>query len=90
VIADRRRTVAGGAQCQPCLDADGVALRPFSRSLVRRQVVRRESTGQLLVAKAFEVASGSQMASATVALGVRALRDLANERLAEAVLTAFG
>jgi hypothetical protein len=72
------------------LARDGVGLRTVIRRPMGIEVVRRKGTGQLLVAERLEVAGGGEVPRPPVSPGEHAVRDLADQRLHEAVLPPLG
>ena len=79
MAAESRRAIGGTTQGEPCLCRESLALGVIARRAIRRQVVRGERTGQLVLAQALEEARGRQVPAPPVALGQRPVRHLADE-----------
>ena len=83
---DRPRPAGRSGPGPPSASASG----PSGRAVVGGDVVSGERAGQLVLASAFEEAGRGEVPGPAVAPGQRAVRDLADERLDEAVLAALG
>ena len=90
MAAEGNRPIGRPGQGDPGLDRDRVRLGALGRRLVGGEVVRGEGAGQLVVAERLEVAGGRKVPGPPLALGQRAVGDLADQRLDEAVLAALG
>ena len=90
VRAERGGALGGPGRASRAWTATASASAPSGRCLVGRDVVRGQRAGQLVVAERLEVARRGEVAGPPLALGQRAVGDLADERLDEAVLAALG
>ena len=90
MAAERARPRRGGAEGDPRLRRERPAVGIVRRGAVGREVVRGERAGQLVLAERLEEAGRGEVAAASVAPRQRPVRDLADERLDERVLAAFG
>ncbi len=88
--AEGGRPFRGRAQRDPGLRPDRVRFGARRGRLERGQVVGRERADELVLAERLEEPGGGQVTLPAVALGERRVRDLADERLDEAVLAPFG
>ena len=90
VAAERAGTRRRGPEGDLRLRRQRPAVGIVRRRAIRRQIVRRKRTGQLVLAQRLEEPGRSQVARPTVAPGEGAVRDLADERLDERHLAALG
>ncbi len=90
MAAEGGGALGGTAQGEPRLCREGLALGVIARRAICSQVVRGERTGQLIFAQTLEEPRRRQMPAPPIALGQRPVCHLADERLDERVLAAFG
>ena len=90
VTAERAGTRRRGPEGDLRLRRQRPAVGIVRRRAIGRQIVRRKSPGQLVLAERLEEPGRSKVARPTVAPGEGAVRDLADERLDERHLAALG
>ena len=90
VRAERGRPFRRSPEGDPSLPADGVRLGARRGFLECGEIVGGQRADQLVLAERLEMACRGEMPVAAVALGQGRIRDLADERLDEAVLAALG
>ena len=79
VGTQRRRPLGRRTEGESSLRRDGLGLRPLSGGVVCSEIVRRQGSGQLLVAERLEVPGDGEVAGPPFAAGERAVGDFADQ-----------